>query len=92
MLAKTRDMLELREVGSRSQEGPKLRMCKAFNVTEERWAAGLLEVPARGSKPTQTTKTNFLVFYVAGPAIEVTIHENTSMLNSGSMFFVPPGQ
>jgi glyoxylate utilization-related uncharacterized protein len=83
-------MLSMRSI-SKDPEKPGLGVCKAFNVTEERWAAGLLEVPPLGEKPIQSTKANFLVFFVAGPAIEATIHNSTFQLNKGSMFFVPPG-
>lgn len=92
MVAKTRAMLALKPVGKqRLPGGAGLRVCKAFNVPEERWAAGLLEVPAHGTKPTQSTKSNFLVFFVASSTVEATIHTSTTRLNKGSMFFIPPG-
>jgi mannose-6-phosphate isomerase-like protein (cupin superfamily) len=49
-----------------------------------------LEPGAR--KGAQNTRTNFLVFTVTRGRVEVTIHETTTTVGTGTCFYVPPSK
>eukprot|EP00041_Stephanoeca_diplocostata_P020406 m.455385 g.455385 ORF g.455385 m.455385 type:complete len:522 (+) comp21572_c1_seq2:289-1854(+) len=83
---KTPAMLQFTEL-----PGLNLSVCKIFNFDDQRWASGVLELKPNSTKPSQSTKTNFLIFYVVSAQVDLTIHETKMTLPAGSCFFVPPG-
>ncbi|KAJ3763713.1 Mif2/CENP-C like-domain-containing protein [Lentinula raphanica] len=54
-------------------------------------AAGHLTIPVHGRKPTKTTKDNTYTFYLIQGAINLKIHETSSILCTGATFMVPRG-
>lgn len=90
-LAKTQAMLTYTNV----KNSPALSVSKTFSARDMPWASGMLKVGPNSEKPRQSTKTNFLFFYVVSSSVRVTIHlqdgESVIPLGKGSMFFVPPG-
>ncbi|KAJ3791284.1 Mif2/CENP-C like-domain-containing protein [Lentinula aff. detonsa] len=54
-------------------------------------AAGHLTIPVHGRKPTKTTKDNTYTFYLIQGAINLKIHETSSILCTGAHFMVPRG-
>ncbi|KAJ4491384.1 Mif2/CENP-C like-domain-containing protein [Lentinula edodes] len=54
-------------------------------------ASGHLTIPVHGRKPTKTTKDNTYTFYLIQGAINLKIHETSSILCTGAQFMVPRG-
>ncbi|KAI0062347.1 hypothetical protein BV25DRAFT_1825795 [Artomyces pyxidatus] len=54
-------------------------------------AAGQLKIPARGHKPSKSTKDNTYVFYVIEGAVTFKIHETSYVLCTGATILVPRG-
>ncbi|KAG6848207.1 hypothetical protein H0H93_002319 [Arthromyces matolae] len=54
-------------------------------------AAGVLEIPPGGKKPTKQTKDNTYVFYVIEGAVNLKVHNSNRLFSTGAMFIVPRG-
>jgi centromere protein C len=100
-IAFTENMLSLK-----SAENDSFSFQKVFNDGEF-LAAGILEIPAGGAKPSRSTKDNTYVcnmaravrpalivhqvFYMAEGAAGVTVHNTHFYLCQGGMLMVPSG-
>ncbi|PWO01196.1 hypothetical protein FA09DRAFT_5500 [Tilletiopsis washingtonensis] len=63
---------------------------KVFGV-DEFMAAGVLDIPVGGSKPTKPTKDNNYVFVVIEGAVRARVHRTNFHLAPGGIFLVPKG-
>lgn len=63
---------------------------KVFGV-DAYMAAGILEIPIGGSKPTKPTKDNNYTFVVMEGAVDVRVHRTMFRVGPMGMFMVPKG-
>ncbi|KAL7414845.1 Mif2/CENP-C like-domain-containing protein [Mrakia frigida] len=54
-------------------------------------AAGMLEIPVGGEKPSKPTKDNTYLFYVIEGAVTVKVHRTSFTMAPGGQFMVPRG-
>ncbi|KAJ3298535.1 hypothetical protein HK104_010590 [Borealophlyctis nickersoniae] len=54
-------------------------------------AAGVLLLPKGSEKPNKNSLASAMIFVILSGQVEVTVHKNTFMIGTGSMFFVPRG-
>ena len=82
--AKSPSMLVWRSMGDFMDVG------KAFQMRKYRWSAGFVRLVGRATKPPQTTKGNFVLFYVVRGKVIARVHDSEFVVDTGMMFFVPP--
>ena len=63
---------------------------KVFSI-DSTMAAGMLQIPPGGSKPTKSSKDNNYVFVVLQGALRIKIHRRTFTIAPGGTFLVPAG-
>lgn len=83
-MAKTRSSLDMKTSG----EG--LHVAKYFQLRDEQWSNGIVELEPNVKKPLQATKSNFLVFYIVSGKVEVKLADSTLLMSTGTSFFIPP--
>ncbi|KAL9936893.1 hypothetical protein V8E36_004128 [Tilletia maclaganii] len=78
------------EVKTKKVFNSEFRFDKVFGV-DDFMAAGVIEIPAGGSKPVKPSKTNSYTFIVSEGAVRVRIHRSNFVVGPGGMFLVPKG-